>query len=152
MVIVCDSREQRCLDFSLFPGVTATKVEALSFGDYTCEFEGKLAGMRTPIVWERKSISDLWGTMTQGYPRFRKEITRAKDANTRLVLIVEGNYQDVLHGFERSEFTGDSMAQKLATLWAKYDLETWYAGSRKLMARMIYEAACAIGRGYAKTA
>ena len=152
MVILCDSREQRCLDFSSFPAVTATKVVKLEFGDYACEFEGKLAGMKAPMHVERKSLSDCWGTMTTGYTRFRREIDRAKASNMKLVLAIEATYEDVLNGFERSEFTGDSMVKKLATLWAKYGLETWYSGSRKLMARLIVEAFSAIGRGYAKTA
>ena len=152
MIVLCDTREQRCLDFSSFPGVTGVRHIKLDFGDYAVEFEGKLAGMKAPIVWERKSMGDLWGTMTSGYPRFRREMERAKEAKTKLVLAVEADYADVLNGFDRSEFTGDSMVQKLATLWAKYDLDCWYAGSRKLMARMIYETASAIGRHYAKTA
>jgi ERCC4-type nuclease len=152
MIVLCDTREQKRLDFSEFPGVTSTRVQKLDFGDYCVEFEGKLAGMKAPIVVERKSLGDLWGTMTSGYPRFRREMERAKEAKTKLVLAVEANYADVLQGFDRSEFTGDSMVQKLATLWAKYDVETWYAGSRKLMARMVYEAFASIGRHYAKTA
>ena len=150
--MLCDTREQKRLDFSMFPGVTSTRVCKLDFGDYTCEFEGKLAGMKAPLVVERKSLGDAWGTMTSGYPRFRRELDRAKASNTKLVLAIEATYQGVLNGFERSEFTGDSMAQKLATLYAKYGLEIWYAGSKKLLARMVYEVFAAIGRGYAKTA
>lgn len=144
MVIVQDSREQLPLDFSGIDGVEKVESIGLPYGDYTAIVHGK----PVPIVFERKGFSDLWGTMTSGYPRFKREIERAKEDSIKLVLIVEGSYSDIWNGFERSEFDGESMLKKLATLYMKYDLEYIFCESRRVMARRIADTFLAVERNY----
>lgn len=122
------------------------KVRALSFGDYGAEIAGGLV----PIVFERKGLGDLFGTMTGGYKRFKKEMMRAKEANTPLVLLIEGTMREVGGGYEHSRFSGDSMLRKLAMLRVKYDLEYHFCESRADMARLIVDWFEAVDRNYKK--
>jgi ERCC4-type nuclease len=86
MKIIVDTREQLPLEFQhhYITEVINTKLEV---GDYGCQLEN---GYRIPICFERKSISDLFGTLSAGYKRFKKEILRAKEAKVVLVIIIEG--------------------------------------------------------------
>lgn len=133
MVIICDSREQKCLDFSGIDGIEKIETMGLAYGDYSSIVHGK----PVPIVFERKGISDLFGTMTSGSDRFKREMERAKADNMKLILIIEGSYTDVFGGIEHSQFSGESMMKKLATLYVKYDLEYIFCESRRVMARRI---------------
>lgn len=60
MVIVIDTREQKPLDFSAFKDVTVQRRETWP-GDYT------VLGGTAYFAIERKSVSDLIGTMKTGY-------------------------------------------------------------------------------------
>lgn len=148
MVIVQDSREQLELDFSGIEGVEKVEVIGLPYGDYTALVHGK----PVPIVFERKGFSDLWGTMTSGYDRFKREMERAKADNMKLILIIEGSYSEVWNGFERSQVEGPSMLKKLATLYVKYDLEYHFCESRRVMARRIADTFSAVERNWSKEA
>jgi ERCC4-type nuclease len=147
LLILCDSREQAPLDFSTYQEVDKVEVVGLPFGDYTAVLDGS----PVPVCFERKSIADLWGTMTSGYERFRKEMLKAKECGHKLILITEGTYSDVANGFDRSKFSGDSMLKKLHTLYVKYDLEWFPCDSRKAMAHHIVSTFSAILRFREKT-
>ena len=84
-MILTDSREQNALEFD-----NRQKVKGLKFGDY--------AMRGSDIVIERKSLSDFWGTLTGGYERFCREIQRAKDSDSYLVVVVEEPLTEV-YGF-----------------------------------------------------
>jgi len=144
IVIIQDTREQAPLDFRGIEGVDQVDVSGLAYGDYAGLVNGKLA----PIIIERKSIGDLFGTMGAGYVRFKREMERAKKDNMTLILAVEGSYTDVWNGYERSQIEGPSMIKKLDTLYVKYDLFTWYCESRRVMARRIVGLFSAIDRAY----
>ena len=122
------------------------KVEelALPYGDYGAVIHGKVC----PLIFERKGFSDLWGTMTSGYDRFKLEMERANSDKIKLILIIEGSYTDVWNGFERSQYDGGSMLKKLATLYTRYDLEYIFTESRRVMARRIADTFYAIERGF----
>ncbi len=70
-MITVDSREQHPYDFQ---GITAagrpvevtTITAGLKSGDYS------IAGYEDAVAVERKSLSDLYGTLTSGRDRFRK--------------------------------------------------------------------------------
>ena len=87
MVIVIDSREQVPLDFTVGGSVSRVETRGVPFGDYWCEFEG---GQEMPICWERKSIPDLFGTLTSGMERFKREIARANENNFKMIIAIEG--------------------------------------------------------------
>lgn len=144
MVIVSDTREQLELDWSGIEGIERVEKMCLSFGDYTAIVHEK----PVPVVFERKGMNDLFGTMTSGYERFKKEMARAKEANMKLILIVEGTYSEVYQGIKYSQFSGESMIKKLHMMQVRYDLETVYCESRRVMARYIAGFFNAVERNY----
>jgi ERCC4-type nuclease len=152
LLILRDTREQLPLKFEGISGVDKVEDIGLLYGDYTGML-GDLGRKMTqlPIFFERKSIPDLWGTMTRDYDRFKREMERARDHGHKLILVIEGTYSDVLAGFDRSQFTGESMAKKLATLHVKYDLDAWFCENRHVMARRIVETYLAIDRNWKLT-
>jgi len=140
--IIIDSREQSPL---IFPQefVTDTPVECLPVGDYGCEFE---RGYQVPAIFERKSIPDLFSTLTQGHERFDREITRAKDLGIKLILAIEGSIAQVSWGTPYSQMKGSSILKIVFTLWVKHDLMPVFCADRNDMSNFIYEYYCAIGR------
>lgn len=146
MIIIQDSREQLELDFSGIEGVEKVEKIGLPFGDYTAVVHDK----PVPIVFDRKSLGDLFGTMTSRYDRWKREMQRAKEANFKLILIVEVTYSTVWNGYEHSQFSGESMIKKLHMLQVRYDLETVYCENRRVMARYIAGLFGAVERNWGK--
>lgn len=146
MILVQDTREQTPLDFKDIEGIEKIEEVGLPYGDYTAICHG----CPVPIVFERKGFGDLWGTMTSGHDRFKRELQRAKDDNVKLILIIEGSYTDVWNGFERSKVDGQTMLKKLATMYVKYDLEYIFCESRRVMARRIVDTFLAVERNFSK--
>lgn len=146
MIIVCDTREQRKLDFTGIEAVEKVEDMTLSYGDYTAIVHER----PVPVVFERKGINDLFGTMTSGYECFKKEMVRAKESDMKLILIVEGSYTEVWQGIEHSQFSGEAMIKKLHMLQVRYDLETVYCESRRVMARYIAGFYHAVERNWVK--
>ena len=60
-------------------------------GDYTCS-----APAFCDVFVERKSLSDLVGTMSSGYDRFKREVERAGTLNHYLVVLVEADLKKCL--------------------------------------------------------
>lgn len=151
MIIIADTREQKMLDFEGIEGVEKVEEIGLPYGDYTALIGEERKPV--PICFDRKSFSDLWGTMaSDNYERFKREMERAKAASVKLILIIEGSYTEVYNGFERSQYDGVSMLKKLATLYVKYDLEYIFCESRRVMARRICDTYLAVERHWKKEA
>jgi len=142
MKIIQDSREQTPLEFP-YEFITEVEVAKLEVGDYACEYAD---GFRPPVIFERKALGDLFGTMGKGYARFKKEISKAEGLGIRLILIIEKPMSTVLKGYDRSYLSGLSIIRKLFTLWIKYDLTPVFCKDREECARYIYEFYCSIGR------
>lgn len=126
MKILVDNREQLPLTFK-HKFIKGTVPTTLNVGDYGALFT---EGYNFPTVFERKSISDLYGTLSQGYERFKKEIIRAKESNTELILIVEGSLTRVLHGSPYSMRTPESIVYQLFTLYVRYGIKTVFCSTR----------------------
>lgn len=148
MVIVQDSRERQPLAFTTDAVLTAVKIEALPVGDYMAEYTD---GSRAPVVIERKSIPDLFHTMTSGYPRFQREMARAAEARLIVCLGIEGSVSHVLKGIPRSRFEGRSCLRKVCTLFVKHGVVPLFARDRQELAVLVREVFEAYGRTY-KTA
>lgn len=88
--IVCDTREQLPLNFPDY------KVEfsKLDEGDYALAkpYDKK-------IYVERKSLLDVIGSFSKDLGRFHRELDRAREADSYIVMVVEKNINDTL-GFE----------------------------------------------------
>lgn len=138
-----DSREQAPLEFKT-GAFDEVVVEGLPIGDYWAEIDG----IEVPICFERKAMGDLYGTMTHGYERFKREMERAQKHGVKLVLLIEGSMREVAAGYAHSKFTGDAMLKKLAMLYVRYDLEYVFCNDRREMARRIEETFQAIKRNF----
>ena len=127
-------------------------VEGLPFADYWAEWEpgSTAAGFscEMPVVFERKSISDLFGTLTSGYERFKRELERSKENNFKIILIIEGTLSEVLVGAPHSSVRGESIVKTMFTLWMKYDLVPVFCPNRSEMRRFMLETWSAIGRNF----
>ena len=86
--IYVDSREQKPLVFE-----RPTEVKGLKFGDYA--FSDKDATCNCYI--ERKSVSDLIGTLSGGYERFLREIERSVENQANLIVLVEESLSNCLN-------------------------------------------------------
>ncbi len=126
-----------------YPYVTNTRNIALPVGDYGCQYED---GWVAPVVFERKSVPDLFGTLGKGHKRFQREINRAKDSKTKMILIVEGTLSKVLKGYDRSSIKGISAVKTLFTLWIKYGVYSAWCKDRVEMTDYIYHYFTSIGR------
>lgn len=146
MKIIIDTREQRPLEFKhrFITGCIFRKIDA---GDYAVEFED---GYSPPVVFERKSISDLFGTLGDGYKRFKKEIVRAREANVTIIIIVEQTLFDIKEGIERSFRSGDTILSQLFTLRARYGIETVFCNGRDECSEYITQFYLGLGREYIK--
>lgn len=85
--IYIDTRERKPFIFNM-----ASEVRTLKFGDYGFShpsYDGKL-------YFERKSIPDFIGTLSIGYERFGREIEKAGQAKSNLVIIVEEKMSNAL--------------------------------------------------------
>jgi ERCC4-type nuclease len=120
MVILVDTREQ----LPYWPGNRTTLV----VGDYTTK------KLFNKFHIERKSLSDLYGTLTSGNRRFKYELFRAAYYGIHLEVYVEGSRLDFINkkfpkGNER-KFSTDGLDRLIKTFEAKYFLTFHWAKNR----------------------
>ena len=125
MKIIQDSREQAPYAFNA-PRYAGTVVEvgALQTGDYS------LCGLTDRIALERKSLSDLCGTLTAGRERFKRECERGRGLEY-FGLVIEASMDDVRRHNYRSQMTPQSLLQTLAAWSIRYGLHVHWCGSRE---------------------
>ena len=157
MKIIIDSRETKPLSFrSLKTCKIETEVRKLDVGDYALELaNGDLA----PIIFERKSKGDLWGTLGKGYARFKRELELANKMGVELLLIIEVPYDDVRAGYTYinkrgkccySKKSGSATVSQIHTLNIKHGLIPIFCTSRDEMSRYIRDYFIAYERNYVK--
>jgi ERCC4-type nuclease len=113
MKIIIDTREQ----MPLFPGAKQT----LIVGDYTTKL------LHNKFHIERKSLSDLYGTLTSGNQRFKRELFRAAYHRISIVVYVEGTLADFVNkrfpkGSER-KYSSEGLEKLVATFERVYYLK-----------------------------
>jgi len=87
--IIIDTREQTPLAFHRLPSRAGT----LTQGDYS------IAGLESDFAIERKSISDLVGSLTSGRERFMREIDRLRGCPFARLLIVGTEHDIASHRY-----------------------------------------------------
>ena len=142
MKVLIDNREQKPLTFN-YPFISEIVKTTLTVGDYGIQFED---GYEPAVYFERKSIADLFSTLTSGHKRFKKEIERAKDNDIQLILVIEGTMSRVLNGSDYSTVKGIKILRVLITMWLRYGLSFMFFKGRDEMSKFIYEYFCGIGR------
>lgn len=167
ITIIQDTREQMPLDFSPFSedGVTV-EVGTVWPGDYT------IKGWEKSIAFERKSVSDLIGTMKGGYvgkdsirryeSRFDLELEEFERHFDRAFVIVEPDRPEVIRqcggepcdagmqiarGWYRSAIPPGTVFAFIRALTVEYGCHVYMAASREDAAQEIVE----IARRYIKS-
>ena len=93
--VVVDSREQLPYEFSGMIGpsdealMVPTVVKGLPSGDYSIE------GFEDQVAVERKSLDDLYGSVTWGRDRFEREIERLNSYQSAFV-VIEATWQEIM--------------------------------------------------------
>jgi ERCC4-type nuclease len=121
-VVIIDTREQK----PWFYG-EGTERGTLKTGDYSIKgYEGSFA-------IERKSLPDLFGTLTKGHLRFKKELARGLEMDY-FAIIVEGSWLDMIHktfpGANHIKSRGDTVAKIITTIHLKYGIPIFFAQSK----------------------
>lgn len=142
MKIIIDTREQKPLEFQ-HHFITEVVRQKLIVGDYMVMFKD---GYIPPISYERKSLSDLVGSLSKGYKRFRKEIIRAKENNIQLIIIIEGSLTRIIKGFPESQRCGEEIFQQLNTIKVRYGVPYIPLNNREEISKYIIEHFLAYGR------
>lgn len=132
MNIIIDTREQLPLSFTGHETVR----RKLDEGDYNIlELEDK-------IVIERKSLPDLYQSITSDHPRFKKEILRAKDKKKFMYIFVEG-YENDFYQMKYSPIELKTKPQTLMkiidTMLHRYDIIFVWCRSREFMVKAILQ-------------
>lgn len=101
--IVIDSRENTPWSWS--PADATTEIAGLSAGDYALAEDTEMPkrkGQLRPVRFavERKSLEDFLGTISTGWDRFQRELTRMEAFPAR-VIIVEGDFEQVCFSEDR---------------------------------------------------
>lgn len=109
--IIVDSREQKPFHFEEHT-ILNSKLE---YGDYSLHPNNKLAV-------ERKSLSDLYGTLSGGRERFEREIQKAKKLEGYIVVVVESTLNNMMYQKQKfGKASGEFIAHNMRKLLRQYD-------------------------------
>ena len=152
MIIWIDNREKNPL---VFPQdyIKKRRVVKMSYGDYGCTINGN----KCPIMFERKSKADLWGTLGSTkakHERFKREIARCHKAGHQLIVIVERSVTDILkgHSFRKGgkvikcKVGGLALFRTINTFEEKYAVRFIFCRDRDEMSTTIAERFLAWGK------
>lgn len=145
MVILVDTRERKAdhITDSFDKNKIAYKKKALSYGDYSFMLP-KNEDLSIPrdmlfdkkVVIERKgSLEEISGNLTNGRDRFEKELSLAP--RTKVLLIENGNYSDVVTGNYRTQYNRKSFLGTLHSFWFKYEVPVMFMPEPKYSALFI---------------
>ena len=115
LCILIDSREQRPLRFRNVKSERAT----LHTGDYSVRVGD--VSLSDVVAIERKSISDLVGSLGGGRARFERELDRLAHIRWRF-LVIEGEMREIAAGTRFSNLTPKQIISPLLSWQTKYDL------------------------------
>lgn len=119
--IVCDTREQRPFEF---PDVETVR-KTLKSGDYSIE------GYENKIAVERKSITDLFGTVGKGRQRFIRELERLSKLDYA-ALVVESDWYGIFRTPPiRSKMSPKSIFGSLIAWSMRYNLHLHMCPNRE---------------------
>lgn len=123
MDIIVDTREQK----PLWKHPVAIRYKLLC-GDYSTML------LRESFCIERKSLADLYGTLTKGHVRFRNELIRAQANGITLIIVVEGTLKQFINkqwpGGSRRLTSGEALGKIVNTVQNRYGVPVRWCGSR----------------------
>lgn len=130
MTLIVDTREQateRARKRIELTGLPAER-RKLNVGDYSCFCllpDGTEFSMERRITIERKmDIDELCMCFGKERKRFEREFERAKEAGTKVYLIVEnGTWEHVYNGKYRSKLTPQALVASIDAFRARYGMQ-----------------------------
>lgn len=117
--VLIDTREKAPYAFK----EAKVAIKTLKTGDYALKSD---AG---GLIIERKSVSDLFGTLTAGVERFEREMARLSLYDYPVV-IVEGDQESVRRGIWNSGANGSAVLRHLFRLCVKYGVGVVFCRGR----------------------
>lgn len=125
-MIIIDTREQKPIWNPTSKNVIRLKLDE---GDYTTTELIKIAHI------ERKSGSDLYGSIIQGHERFRNEILRAKAKHLKLSIFVECSLANFIHKRfaygKHLKTPASTLEQIINTISTKYAINFVFCKNRR---------------------
>jgi ERCC4-type nuclease len=126
----------------------------LPFGDYWASIEDKKGNelSEVPIMFERKTIADLYSTLTNedNIERHKEKIRKAEEMDCKLFLIVEGTLSDVEQGVPYSQTEPQKLVRTVFTFMVKYGFIPIFCNDDKEMVRFMLYTWEAFGRNFKK--
>ena len=123
--IIIDTREQRPYTFqNIKPEPPETIRQGLTTGDYS------LAGLESCICVERKSMSDLFGSVGTGRVRFEREMERMASYNYACIIIEAEIQQWFNNPPMRSKMSSKAVFRSLIAFSQRYGVHVWPAWDR----------------------
>jgi ERCC4-type nuclease len=117
MKILIDTREQTPWYFDEFE--VETEVRGLKTGDYSVD------GYEEKICVERKSVSDLVGTITRGRDRFQRELGRMQEMDFAAV-VIEADWAEVIRWcLTHTEMNPKSLNNSMLTFQMRFPRCHW---------------------------
>jgi len=128
-IILVDSREQLPFDFSLFPNwIAGEQTATLPCADYS------ILGMESLVALERKSLSDLVGSLMTGRERFLRMCERMTTYKYRAI-IVESSYSSVKSPYhEYTQCHPNGISGSLDAIEIRYQIPIIYADKDRSLA------------------
>lgn len=145
MIILIDTREQKIehIISSFDKNGIAYKRKSLDYGDYSFMVpkDEELSILRDmyfdkKVCIERKAgLEEVSGNLTKGRDRFEKELCLAPE--TKVLLIENANYSDVVAGNYKTQYNKKSFLASLHSLWFKYNTPIMFMPDNKYSALFI---------------
>lgn len=139
MTILVDTREvknQHILDY-FDKAKVKYEIRKLDYGDYSVKI-AKNEELGIPrdlyfdkeVIIERKgSLDELSGNLTKERDRIKKELSLAP--KTKVILIEDCSYSDLVEGNYRSQFSVKSFLGSLHSMWFAYDVPFFFVDDKK---------------------
>lgn len=147
MIIKVDTREQIPLEFKIGEVIKEVRVETLPFADYWGESN---EGKEYPIMFERKGLGDLYGTLTSGMSRFKRMLEKSAKMECQVYLLIESSLEQVYKGYEHSSVSGEQIVRTIFSLKVRHGLEPIFCNNRFEMKAHIVNTYSAIERNWKK--
>jgi ERCC4-type nuclease len=129
--ILVDSREQLPYTFTGLDVIVPTAIAGLPTGDYSIQDH------ESEIAIERKSLADLYGSMTWGRERFEREVERLSELPGFAAVIIEATWPQIADPLSFDPAWKNKTKPKTIvntiTAWAiRYPrVQWWPVGSRR---------------------
>lgn len=131
-VLICDTREQTPLFMPKPPKGLIIVRDTLPYGDYS------IKGFENLIAIERKTVQDLWTSLTSDAKRFKAELEELAKYERRYILI-EGVESEFLSWQPDRKIHPNTIRMALASIEAKGGIPVHQAESREMAERWVLD-------------